>query len=509
MRSAIRRPGCDSLDGRRFSPSAGDALRPFVGRARGALALAAMTLSLSACAELVSLRDSSAPAAAGLASSPAGLTRNVVRRASPAPVALAERAAPVPPEPVRVGPIDVGPVEVGPVEGGPVEEGPFETAPIELAQNDLAQTAMENGPVSLSEAADVYSAVAEMFERDDLSYSDAIAETPFDPLAVPEAAAAMKPLVLDAPAPGGRTASEAAAADDLPGPRVPAGIYGTVTDAEKLIVNGIQIETAGARPEGLEIGDVVAIEGTEVNGFVNAASIEEIHALIGPMSDDIPLGSAHELTVMGVPVTLSSGTRIVDRDTRNEIDSFSLSVGDRLAVSGLWQDGAVIANRIERLSDSGPDEIAGALRHVDSAAFIGPLAIDGAPAGAAAEQFARVSGRYDNGRFVARDVAVGVPKALSVPGARLSIEGFLRSTGSSGMLGYRIDGLAMPLDPQATPSVQVAGGRAILIGESGDAAGAVFKAKQGVPLPNAFEHRLEILSTINDGFEPHNASPLR
>lgn len=429
--------------------------------------------SLSACAQYVGFDIHSGAVATGLAPTPERLTRNVVREPAQAP-----RPSPRPTLATGFSP--------------------------KVAQ------AVQREPEhpSLSAAADVFSdASAAASEVDEIEFEKAAVDTPFDVMTVPEAARTLEPLSVIAP-PYSLLAQSGPVGVDK---ESVAGIYGTVTDSDTFVVNGIRIERSAAEALGIEVGDVVAIEATETNGMISASSIEEIHALIGPMSTDVPVGAAHQLTVMGVPVMLAAGGKIVDSETRSEIDSYSLSIGDRLAVSGLWQGDAVIADRIERVQDQGPDQISGALRHKQAQSFIGPLALKGpVSAGNAPEQFARASGRYEDGRFIALDLALGVPKALAAPGARLSIEGFLRSGGSAGVLGYRIDGLDLELDSNSTPPLQIAGGRAILIGEAaaGDSS-PMFKANRGVALPNAFERRLKILDQIDDGFDPNNSAPLR
>lgn len=416
---------------------------------------------LSACAEYVGHHRLGAVASTSLSPAPERLTRHIIRKSDMAP------------------------------------------KPQQRPSFDGEQVAQHGGASSLSDAADAFSNAA---SRAPSQADRDFEEASIDPLATPEATSAMRRLPVTPQS--DEFLAQAGAAERNPGSR--AGIFGTVTDSDELIVNGIRLGPEARGDRDIHVGDVVAIEATETNGMISASSIEEIHALIGPMSDEVPVGAAHELTVMGVPVTLASGGKIIDAKTRAVMDSYALSVGDRLAVSGLWQGDAVIADRIEKLPEDGPDQISGAYRSAATGAFIGPLAIEGRvnPA-SASEQFARASGRFENGRFIASNMSIGIPKALATPGARLSIEGFLRSGGSSGMLGYRIDGLGLELDSQAAPSVQIAGGRAILIGEAAKDTGAIFMANRGVALPNAFDRRLQILQQIDDGFAPHNADPLR
>lgn len=343
----------------------------------------------------------------------------------------------------------------------------------------------------------------------------------FDPMTVPEASAAMRRVSLEAFGGDGfetaakrdaRSMNSGASEQQSAGD---AGIFGTVTGFGSIYVNGIRIETEAGATRGLEIGDVVAVHATERNGALRAASIEEVHALIGPLTSEIKIGAAHQLEIMGVSVTLAPEASIIDEGTRQAIDPYALVPGDRLAVSGLWQGEAVIANRVELLKDSGRDHVAGVLRRDDEGvARIGPIEVTGEVlADELGDQkgrvFARVYGRFFDARFESESLKVGIPQALAQPGVRLSIEGFLLAGSANGAPSYLIDGLGLTLDPGANPSTQVAGGRAILIGESDVDAPGVFRPRQGVPLPNAFDRRLKILDEIGDGFEPSNGAPLR
>ena len=121
------------------------------------------------------------------------------------------------------------------------------------------------------------------------------------------------------------------------------GIVGTITHLGSIHVNGLHIQVDDMMPISgsvepiaagdLEPGHTVAIVAERVDDGWHARHIRQVFPLVGQVTD---FGDG-ELAVLGTRVTV--GETLPD-----------LLVGDWVAVSGLWQEQAVRASRIERLT---------------------------------------------------------------------------------------------------------------------------------------------------------------
>lgn len=147
------------------------------------------------------------------------------------------------------------------------------------------------------------------------------------------------------------------------------GVFGPVTGYGSIIAAGRRV----ALPDGLiarspfgqlpaadiPLGSVVALvaSGAEPDGLV-AEAVDVVTALAGPVTRAPGPRGAFE--VMGVEVRPTRPVRLAGRNGAPQALS-DLVVGDRVAVSGLWRRGDVIATRVDILPADGPDLASGLL----------------------------------------------------------------------------------------------------------------------------------------------------
>jgi hypothetical protein len=133
------------------------------------------------------------------------------------------------------------------------------------------------------------------------------------------------------------------------------GIVGTLTDFGSLVVNGLRVELDGSTvlsnaygsvEEGaLTIGQSLTIEASEGQGGLFARRVHLTHPVIGRVSFVSDSGN----------VAIVAGVRV-----RPEEGMIGSLVKDaRVAVSGVWRGGEVVASRIDLLKDVGPSALAG------------------------------------------------------------------------------------------------------------------------------------------------------
>lgn len=308
--------------------------------------------------------------------------------------------------------------------------------------------------------------------------------------------------------PGGGIGGTGSAAE----PVRQVGLLGTVRGFGSVLVNGVRIGAPddftvtspfGPRPlDTLAEGHVVEVSAQARGTRVEAGRIAQLIALAGPVSALRP--EARRLSVMGVPVQLAGeATVAVDGGLAG------LKRGDRVAVSGLWRDGGVVASRIDptdgRLAASGGASagavVSGVIRESDGAARIGPLPVtlpvtrtgSGAlPVG----RFAVLTGTYRQNTFVARDVETGHP-VLPATLDRLSVEAYAgRVHGRPALHGF---GHALA---QGTRLERLLGQRAVFIGPLAND----FLIEHGVPLPGGLRAQRDALQAIGDGLQPQSGA---
>lgn len=302
------------------------------------------------------------------------------------------------------------------------------------------------------------------------------------------------------------------------GTGITTGVLGTVTGFGSILVNGVRIET-DARSVGAPAGSVAAsplgpvplAEGQVVEVLAApgpagpaARHVAVVWPLVGPVTAAEPDGG---LRVMGVPV------RPVDGAILPPGGLAALSPGDRVAVSGLWRGGAVVASRLDRMpagSDLAagvlsvvagrPGSAAGAPRTVGigGTALAGPLpaALSTAPSGG----FWQVSGRWTGDGLAVASAEPGRPLIESGPLRQVSVEGYLTETADG---AWAVDGLGVPFDAAARVDPLVPG-RAVFLGRLDDR----FRVAHGVPLPEAHDARVRALEAIGDGLAPRGEAVL-
>lgn len=310
-----------------------------------------------------------------------------------------------------------------------------------------------------------------------------------------------------------RGESEQAAADPGGGgiggtgsPLETVGVFGTVRGFGSVLVNGLRVPTpADARvrtPFGPRPAADLA-EGHVVEATLRASAdgwqtrrMAQVLALQGPV--EAVVTQERRLRVMGVPVTVPE-----DIPLALEGGIAGLEAGARVAVSGLWRNGGVVASRVEGASapagaDGGVAVASGPVRVDDAGArYIGPLEITGAPAEDLPDGgFAVVRGRYAEGRLDATQVEAGHP-ALAGRLGRLSVEAYRGEEGGRPALhgvGLR---LAEPVRLDRMP-----GTRGVFIGSLDGA----FAIDHGVALPEAWAAQSAALEALGDGLQPRRGA---
>lgn len=241
------------------------------------------------------------------------------------------------------------------------------------------------------------------------------------------------------------------------GAQAATGVFGAITGFGSLHVNGLRIDTGAAAMvdsvlgpapvAALRAGDAVAITATKgPGGGLQAASIARFLPLVGPVS-----AVDGGLEVMGTPVILPPDAPSVGR----------LSAGDRVAVSGLWRGGAVVATRITRADGVGEDWISGTVFPARSGgAVIGATRLRAADLRRGA--FATARGQFMDGVFNAAEIDHRPMAVFDAPVARLVVEGFLAP--NPGAPGVHLSGFGLPFDP-TSPIAPVIGERSVFDGQ--------------------------------------------
>jgi hypothetical protein len=286
------------------------------------------------------------------------------------------------------------------------------------------------------------------------------------------------------------------------------GVLGTVRGFGSVRVNGVRVEAAddfqvaspfGPRPmDALAEGHVVEISARAQGTRLDARRIAQLVALAGPVSAVEP--DRRQLSVMGVEVALA-------QDAPLAVDGglAALSRGDRVAVSGLWRNGGVVASRIDPVdeglsADGAPSAgavVSGVIRATGSGPRIGPLPVTRADGGGLPEdRFAVLKGSYRDGRFVAASVETGHP-VLPATLDRLSVEAYAGQVhGRPALHGF---GHAVA---QGTRLERLLGRRAVFIGPLAND----FLIEHGVPLPDSLAAQRDALEAIGDGLQPRRGA---
>ncbi|MEM9762279.1 MAG: DUF5666 domain-containing protein [Pseudomonadota bacterium] len=254
------------------------------------------------------------------------------------------------------------------------------------------------------------------------------------------------------------------------------GIIGIVTAFGSIIVNGQRVQldentvvtdAFGPRPQdALALGQSLTLEAATVDGALVARRVHITHPVIGLVEAIASDGLA--LQVLGVTVRLEPG--VVP----------PALIGQRVAVSGLWQGDVVVASRIDTLPDAGEDSVSGTLMPggVVQAVRLGAtgqvLPEDGV--------FVTAIGRFERARLVPATLTSGRFTGAAGPLQQLSVEGYLEPVSKAP--GFALSGLGHSFDP-GSQLASFADGRALFEGPyTGD-----FAVDLALPLPEGVDAR--------------------
>lgn len=250
------------------------------------------------------------------------------------------------------------------------------------------------------------------------------------------------------------------------------GIVGTLTALGSVRVNGLRVAFApGLRvatafgavaPSALGAGMTLSVLATGRGAGLRTRAIGIDWPLVGTLR-----AAGGALTVNGARVVPEPG--MIGR----------AAPGARVAVSGLWSGGAVIASRMEPAPASA-DLVSGTV----SGGRVGGVAVRGGrlPEG----RFATVLGRGRADGIDAAEVRTG--RAVFADGLRrLAVEGYLSRIDAAP--GFRLDGLGHRFAPDVALAPLV-GRRAVYVG----AYDGRFRARAGHVLPEGVASRRAALS---------------
>jgi len=281
------------------------------------------------------------------------------------------------------------------------------------------------------------------------------------------------------------------------------GIFGTVTAFGSIIVNGQAIafneEVIQPHPAlhdktpPLNVGSAVIVEARpEKNGWI-ADHMSSFLPLIGPVTSMDP--AIGELSVMGTSVRLDKDAVIVDQQEtvgNQAIGLELLSPGDRLAVSGIWKGGEIVASRIDRLDDNGQDSLSGLLLETEGGFILGGTKLrSDCCQGQSTPAFAQILGSYENDQFAAGQFETGAALIFSDDIDQLIVEAFLARDPVGD--GFHLSGFGIPADQSATvaaPSDE----RSLFVGDYDRS----FDIHHSLPLPEDPAAREGVLQSLGD-----------
>ena len=268
------------------------------------------------------------------------------------------------------------------------------------------------------------------------------------------------------------------------------GIVGTLTDFGSIVVNGLRIETGltarvtdafGRRlVRDLRIGHSLTVEATRGDdGGLRARRIHITHPVVGPV-EAVSAGGRDGI-VGGVGVTLAPAA--LGR----------LTLGQRVAVSGLWQGDRVIAGRLDPV-EAEAGVLAGVVEVVQGgvARIAGrTVALGGAPIPAVGT-FVTVLGETSSPVITASRIHAGRFSGAAGPLQRLSVEGYLQPQRAAPH--YQVAGLGHSFDAAARLD-PFAGHRALF---EGPYAGT-FAVRTGLIVPESLAQRQQLNRRIVAG----------
>lgn len=281
------------------------------------------------------------------------------------------------------------------------------------------------------------------------------------------------------------------------------GILGTVTAFGSIIVNGQTIDfedddvvserSALGQDLPLTVGAAVIVEAEAEGGTWLAERVSIFLPVVGPVGAIDREG--RKIDVMGTPVVIDDGTIIADR--RGDSDGSAIAVDDlspddRLAVSGLWKGGEVIASRIDRLDSEGPHSLRGLLLDIGDGPVVGGTALGtGCCESVPSPNYVNLLGAYRDGRFEVERIEAGAPFLFSDRVSRLVVEAFLARDPDGE--GFHLSGFGIPAD-QASDVTAEEGVRSLFVGDYGDA----FRIERSIPLSESGSARAVTLDALGN-----------
>jgi len=227
------------------------------------------------------------------------------------------------------------------------------------------------------------------------------------------------------------------------------GVVGTITGIGSICVNGeriafdanMPVEADGSRrtARDLAVGQVVAVEARRTNHGLRAERISIQHAVVGPVTRVDAKGG--RFYVMGKAVQVPSDGFAHSAGARGALDLASVTVGQRVAVSGLHRsDGVLVASRVDAAAAGSGASVSGPVQSLGSGAFaIGEVRVTSERRpGTSLPGYARAVGTWNAERKVLVAERVTPPRVFSERVARASVEGFVRDRRDS---GFRLTGL--------------------------------------------------------------------
>jgi hypothetical protein len=275
------------------------------------------------------------------------------------------------------------------------------------------------------------------------------------------------------------------------------GIVGVLTELGSLKVNGLQVETTGRTRIVTPLGPVSESALAPGMALTIMADKTPRTLVARHVGLDFPLVGRLErrgtaLAVNGVPLRVEPGA--VRR----------AGPGARVAVSGLWEAGAVVASRIDPAPFS-EDVIAGPVTRGGASG----LAVGGTPvrlsSGAAfppSGAYATAIGRHGADGFVAERLALGRFDAGARGLRQLAVEGYLERVRAAP--GFRIAGLGHSFAEGLTLA-PLFGRRAVYVGPYDGR----FDARAGYVVPEGVVARRRLLGTGYAGRLAAQAVPTR
>ncbi len=267
------------------------------------------------------------------------------------------------------------------------------------------------------------------------------------------------------------------------------GIVGILTDFSSLIVAGRRVETdnrtrfinafGAARERDIGIGSALTIEAVARQGALVARRVLVSYPLIGTLMPD---GSVNGIRVIAEPGAIGRP-----------------AAGTVVAVSGVWQDDAVVASRFDRITGAPYSVISGDILPDEASGWrIGAARLD-LPFGIrpTAGTYVTAMGAPGADSFTVRRQMTGRFSRRAQLDA-LAVEGYLRPAPAAP--GYRLAGLGHSFD-DAAQLAPFHGHRALFTGPYLQ----TFEVARGLILPERLDQRRAAMREVLAGqvaFQP-------